>query len=70
MLATRLLRNFAGGLKSSACNVVLRAGLALIVLRVRFLLAALVAHHPLLKRDLHIRHAQFCYGKFVRVTVQ
>lgn len=45
-------------------------GLALIVLRVPFLLAALVAHHPLLKRVLHIRHAQVCYGKVVRVAMQ
>lgn len=70
MLATCLLGNFASGLKSSACNVILRLGLALIVLRVPFLLAALVALHSFLKRVLHIRHAQVCYGKVVRVAIQ
>lgn len=69
MLVRCLLGTFACGLKSSACNVVLRVGLALIVFRVPFLLAALVALHPF-ERVLHIRHAQVCYGKVVRVAIQ
>ena len=51
MLVRCLLGTFACGLKSSACNVVLRVGLALIVFRVPFLLAALVALHPFLNES-------------------